>query len=555
MNLLHSNGLALSLLLWTPLPLPAQTAGTGPGAAQEADLVLLDGRVFTADAARPWAEAVAVRGDRIMAVGSSDEIRALAGPTTRRLELGGRVVIPGINDAHTHQAASPAAAALRLTGNDPTWQEVQDSLRGAVQRVPVGQWISSAIGPSILGDPGATRFVLDGIAPDHPVVLTGWTGHGAILNTAAMRASGIAEDQPDPAGGRWERVTGTDRINGKHSAYAQFRILRARWDSDPAADTLLIAGTRRFAASALGFGITSIQNMSFLPPDRYLDLLREADVPIRVRVVRFPVVGPVSDEGRGLARRPAGLPRVTLSGTKWILDGTPIEHGAAMHAAYAGGAGTGTLNFPEPELRAMLRESVERDEPLLVHVGGDRAAEAVLSAMEAIDGVDWPARRVRFEHGDGVKGDLVARARRLGVVVVQNPAHFTDPETYARHYGPDHGFQPLRSLIEAGIPLALGSDGPLNPYLNILWAVAHAVRPDEAITREQAVVAYTRGSAFAEFAEHEKGTLAPGMLADLAVLSQDIFAVPAEELPRTVSVLTIVGGTIVHAAAPFLERG
>jgi predicted amidohydrolase YtcJ len=155
---------------------------------------------------------------------------------------------------------------------------------------------------------------------------------------------------------------------------------------------------------------------------------------------------------------------------------------------------------------------------------------------------------VRLEHGDFVSGDLLPVARRLGVVVVQNPTHFAiDPALLRRRYGrvPEQ-FQTVRSILAAGVPLAFGSDGPRSPGLNLMFAVTHPTDPAEALTREQAVTAYTRGSAYAEFAEHEKGTLAPGMLADLAVLSQDIFTVPTEALPATVSVLTLVGGAIVH---------
>ena len=140
------------------------------------------------------------------------------------------------------------------------------------------------------------------------------------------------------------------------------------------------------------------------------------------------------------------------------------------------------------------------------------------------------------------------RARNLGVIVVLNPAHFLPPDMIYARYSPQTKFFPFRSLIEAGIPVALGSDGPMNPFLNIMLATIHPSRPTEAITREQAVRAYTYGSAFAEFAENEKGTIAKGRLADLVVLSQDIFVAPVPGLPNTRSVLTIVGGKIVYDA-------
>lgn len=199
----------------------------------------------------------------------------------------------------------------------------------------------------------------------------------------------------------------------------------------------------------------------------------------------------------------------------------------------------------------MLRESLQRDEQLMVHVAGDRTAETFLNAMEATGGEkQWAQRRVRLEHGDGLMPDLVPRAKRLGVIVVQNPTHFTLGELMVKRFGEKRSqmLQPVRSLLEAGIPVALGSDGPLNPFLNIMLAASHPGNPKEAITREQAVVAYTLTSAYAEFAEKDKGSLEPGKLADLAVLSQDIFAVPADDLFKTESVLTMVGGKVVYDA-------
>jgi hypothetical protein len=198
----------------------------------------------------------------------------------------------------------------------------------------------------------------------------------------------------------------------------------------------------------------------------------------------------------------------------------------------------------------MLKESLDFKQQLLVHAVGDQTIHMVFDAMEKYDAkVDWNSKRVRIEHGDGVIDELIPRARKLGVVVVQNPTHFSEPELFRQRWGTK--MFPLRSLIEAGIPVAIGSDGPMNPFLNIMLAAIHPYNPKEAITREQAVRAYTYGSAFAESAEVEKGTIARDKLADLVVLSQDIFAVPVPELPKTNSLLTIVGGKIVYEAQIF----
>ncbi len=207
------------------------------------------------------------------------------------------------------------------------------------------------------------------------------------------------------------------------------------------------------------------------------------------------------------------------------------------------------LTFPKTELAAMLRESLHDHDQLLLHVSAYPPAAAMLNAMQSAGGAQiWAKQRVRFEHGDGLTPDLIPRVKELGIVVVQNPTHLT-----VGNLNPDlRGIfeklktQPLRSLLAAGIPVAFGSDGPTNPYLNIMFASLHPNRPSEAITREQAVIAYTLTSAYAEFEEKEKGSLVPGKLADLAVLSQDIFSVPAADLPKTESVLTMVGGKTVY---------
>jgi predicted amidohydrolase YtcJ len=205
------------------------------------------------------------------------------------------------------------------------------------------------------------------------------------------------------------------------------------------------------------------------------------------------------------------------------------------------------LIFPSVEIEKMLRESLRNDDQLMVHVFGYDSAAAMLSAMEATGGKGiWVGRRVRFEHGDGLFPDLISRAKQMGLIVVQNPSHL-DVLTIFPGLSLKRA-QPLRTLLSDGIPVALGSDGPMNPFVNILFAITHPDRPSEAITREQAVIAYTLTSAYAEYAENDKGSLEPGKLADLAVLSRDIFSIPATELPKTRSVLTMVGGKIVYDA-------
>lgn len=516
------------------------------------DLVLFNGKVFTSNAKQPHAEALAIRGERIVAVGSSQEISALAGKETRQIDLGGRTVIPGINDAHDHLGVGPDSYDLPIKGMDPSWQEVKDALTAVVSKAPKGTWIGGVFGQTVLENSQARRAALDALAPDHPVLLGTWTGHAALLNTAAMRKLGVREDEPNPEAGRYVRNQADGVFTGLVLEFARFRIGR-RW-SELATEDQAEKQLHDFFDNAARMGITTIQDMAmpiFAP--RAVALFEKAPPPIRVRVIWFGLTderGRVTKEGRGLPRNP--VPLVTVSGTKWILDGTPVERSGAMREPYADRPSTsGELDFSQKEVEDMLRESLQDNEQLMLHVVGDRAAETVLNAMEATGGEKvWSSRRVRLEHGDGLMPDLVPRAKHFGVIVVQNPTHFTLGALFVKRFGERRAqeLQPLRSLLDAGIPVAIGSDGPNNPYLNILLASTFGRNPAEAITREQAVTAYTLTSAFAEFAEKDKGSLEPGKLADLAVLSQDIFKVPAGDLPKTESVLTMVGGRIVYDA-------
>jgi predicted amidohydrolase YtcJ len=518
---------------------------------------LLKGKIFTGVASRPYVEAIAIRGERIVATGDTVTIQAMAGPNTKLIDLHGATAIPGINDAHHHFDLGPPEVDVDLKTMDPTWTQVKEGLTAAIAKNPPNSLISVPIGAKVFGDVSIDRDALDQIAPNNPVSLATITGHAVILNTTGLRFYHISEDQPDPLGGRFERDS-EGRLTGAVREYALLAIERAAADRVP--DGVAVEQLRQQLEEEAKYGVTSIQELSnMMAPARAVSLLEAARTQIRVRVVRMPGTTPAgrdTEEGKGVPLHPA--PLITVSGSKWLADGVGVEGTLTPRGAWRFPAGPPfdsietalPLEFPLSEYRAMLQESLARDEQLLLHVSGNRSAETVLNAVDQTGGkAVWAERRLRFEHGDGIFPDQFARIRQDGIVVVQNPLHLAPivpPGVVAFEKS-----QPLKSLLAAGIPLALGSDAPVNPYLDIMFATNPGNRPSEAITREQAVTAYTLTSAYAEFQENEKGTIEPGKLADIAVLSQDIFTAPTPALPQTVSLLTMVGGKVVYRSPAF----
>lgn len=519
--------------------------------APPADLAIVNARVFTGDASRPWAEAISIRTNRIEAVGTTAAIEAAG--AARVIDAGGRLLVPGLNDAHAHPGALPDVTRLEgppAIERDPTLDEILARLRKAVETSPPGKWIVGEIGAAVLDDPRATRAILDPLTPDRPLVLSSWTGHGAIHNSAALRALDVADTEPDPAGGWFGRADG--KLTGLAHEYADYLLSqRLSMLPDRAAQ---VKAMQAFAAEAASYGITTVQAMmTAFPAADAAPWIASANLPVRMRLIDFPMTA-VKEWREPIGRRiKSPSPLVTVSGTKWIVDGTPIERLALLRAPYADAPKvTGRANLTGVELREFLRRAYDAKEQPMLHAVGDGAISLVLDALQDTGAGRWLTLRPRLEHGDMLPPADFARAARMGVTLVQNPSHFMIAPVLRQRFGAERMTRTdaVKGAIEAGVPFALGSDGPLNPFLNIMFATMNPANPAHALTVEQALTAYTRGSARAELAERQKGTIAPGMLADVAVLSQDIFKVPVQDLPRTTSVLTIVNGRIVHEAQP-----
>lgn len=527
-------------------------------ASPKADIILHNAKIFTAEPGTPWAKAIAIKGGKVMAVGSNSQVLGLAHPKkTKIINAKGRTIVPGINDAHVHVLATPGALLnyqdldfIAEGAPGPTLPEVLGMVAGAASALPPGTWLTVLVGENVDQDDSATRFALDTVSPDHPVWLQMWTGHGTFVNSKALETLGIDDDEPDPLGGEFERVPGTSILTGKAHEYAEHLLRRKLLETVP--DEVLVARYQEFAAAALTRGITSIQDIPVgLTKARAVDVLEAADLPIRVRSICFPLSG--YEACGSQPSNPAGR-KISSSGVKWITDGTPVERRAFVNDPYADSPGHfGEVNFDDQTLESLIMPGLQgpaKRRQQMFHAVGDGAIDRVLDAVDATGGGDaWYGRRLRIEHGDLVFGDNYDRLLDAGAMIVQNPTHFGIPQILSQRFCPEvlSEAQPLASLLQAGIPVAFGSDSfgaPPNPWLDVFLSTVHPTRPQEAISVGEAIIAYTSTAAYAEFEDDKKGRLAPGYFADLAVLSADPFTAGPDVLPDISSMLTMVGGEI-----------
>lgn len=518
--------------------------------SQVPDLILTNGKIFTSNSNQLYVQAIAIKGNKVIASGDKTTIEKLAKPFTKVLDLKGKTVIPGFNDAHYHHNPYSLGTTISFPedGTEPSWQQLKDSITEAVKQQKRGTFIYATMGTGTGTDTSINRGVLDQLAPDHPLLIEAYWGHVTYFNTAAMHAMGIAENEPDIQGGVFERISGTRQLNGRAYEYA-CDYLRSK---KPTNEKLFLTSLDDLGKKALYFGVTTIQNMcTGALPQAYVTAFKKQPLPIRFRLIHWAQMkkdGSLAVPSKNQSPHHKDLPLVSLSGTKWMLDGTPIERLAWYSTDYKDQPGwKGRLNFTRSAIRSMLAELAYRKDQPLFHVVGDSTINFLLNELGKAPGT-WSARRVRFEHGDALLPASYAAAKKLGIIVVQNPSHFTIAGVLNQRYQPLllQQAEPMKSLLQAGIPVALGSDGPLNPYLNILFACIHPFRPQEALTVEEAVIAYTKTSAYAEMQDN-KGMLAPGQLADLVILSQDIFTIPLQQLPATYSILTMVNGKVVYS--------
>jgi predicted amidohydrolase YtcJ len=539
----------------------AQRDDNGP-----VDLIIVNGRVFTGH--EETAEAVAVQGNKVLRVGSNREIQRLARAQTTIVDARGGSVLPGFNDAHLHLLNGGLSLDQVSLADAATLDEIKETLKAWAVANPSHRWIRGRgwlYAPFPNGLP--TRQLLDQLVPDRPAYLVSYDGHTGWANTAALEAAGITEATRAPANGVIVRdARGEPTGVLKEAAMS----LMSQALPVPTRDEKLSA-LRAAVVEANRVGITSVQDAGGSVEDlaMYDELRRRGDLSLRVYEA-LTVDGPVTpDQLDAMDRVRARFdddPLLKTGAVKIMADGVVETRTAAMLEPYAHSVERGELRLSPEKMTRLVTELDRRGWQVMTHAIGDAAVRETLDAYAAAQAVNpAPAegRRHRVEHLEAPAPEDLPRFGKLGVVASVQPVHGLPPEPadpWALNLGSERAHRGWMSgsLLESGAPLAFGSDwpvAPLDPLRGIFVAVnrtgfdgepAGGWRPEERVSLADAIRAFTSGAAWASFDEQRKGTIERDMLADIVILSEDLFALPPERLLEAEVVITIVDGTIVY---------
>ena len=541
---------------------------TGP-----VDLIVLNGRVYTADGSGTFAEALAVRGNTILRVGSNREVKRLAGRATQTIDAHGASVLPGLNDAHLHLVSGGLGLQQANLLAASTLEEIGAAIKAFASAHPDRPWVLGR-GWYYTPFPGGlpTRQQLDTLVPDRPAYMRCYDGHTAWVNTLALEAAGVTRDTPDPPGGVVVRDAVTGEPTGVLKEAAQELVAKAlpQWTREDRLQAI-----RDAIGEAHRFGVTSVQNagVDAAELELYDELSRKGE--LRLRLYNAMSIEPPFSEADAdrldvlwRSRRDDAL--IKTGAVKLMLDGVIESHTAAMLEPYANRATTGLPNMDAATLNAVVATMDRRGWQIFIHAIGDAAVRQSLDAFERAASVNpAPARgrRHRLEHVETLHPADVGRFGRLNVLAVQQPFHGnpnpTQLEVWATNIGPERASRgwAQRSILDAGGRLAMGTDWPvvtLDPRFQINMAINRTTPegtppggwlPEQRLTLASAIDAYTTGAAYASFDERRKGQLVPGMLADIVILSADVFAMPPEKFLETTVEVTIFDGQVVYRKA------
>ncbi len=544
----------------------------------QADLVLRNGKVVTMDPAKPQAQAVAVRGGRILAVGSEKEIALLIGPSTKVVDLGGKLAIPGFIEGHGHfMGVGDAQVNLKL-GKARTWDEIVAMVAVAAKNAPPGTWIlgggfhqskwDKVPQPNVQGFP--VHAELSKASPNNPVLLTHASGHAAMVNAAAMKQAEISAQTADPAGGQiLKDLSGqpTGLLQEKaqglvQPAYRAYLSKRSPAEVESQARQRVELAVRESAAN----GITTFEDAgsSFETVDLLKRMAEEGKLGIRLWVM---LREPNARLAQGMQRyriQDAGDHHLTVRAIKRAMDGALGSRGAWMLEPYSDLPGSSGINTEDPaDIWKTAQMAIANGFQLCVHAIGDRANREVLNIYESEfqKNPDKRGLRWRVEHAQHLNPADIPRFGKLGVIAAMQGIHCTSDAPYViPRLGPkraEEGAYPWRSLLDSGAVIANGTDAPVedvNPIASFTASVTRRTKDGstffaaQAMTRGEALKSYTLANAYAAFEEDQKGSITPGKLADITVLSKDIMTVPDADLNATQVVYTIVGGKFAYSS-------
>ena len=528
------------------------------------DLAFVNGKVWTGDPGRPWAEAVAVHGDKIIAVGTTAEVRKLAPAGAKLVDLGGSLLLPGFIDSHTHFLAGGFALKSIQLRQARSREDFVARTAAKAREFGPGRWVLN-------GDWDHQQFSppelprkdwIDAVTPDNPVCVNRLDGHMILANSLALKLAGVTKDTPVPPGGEIVKDPATGEPTGILQD-AAMDLVYAKVPEPSFAEKLEAAeASLRHAAEN---GVTSVHEMADASSfEVFEELARTNRLSARVHV--YIPIAEVATLARLRPKSPLGSPYLKLAGLKAFMDGSLGSATAYFFEPYTDDPRTSGLlhgqMFPEGIMQERILEADRAGLQLAIHAIGDRANSILLDMYEKAVAVNGSRdRRWRVEHAQHLRPADIARFGRLGLVAAVQPYHLIDDGRWAEgKIGPERArtTYAFRSLQQAGATLAFGSDwtvAPLSPILGIYAAVTRRTLdgkkpggwvPEEKISVEEAVRAYTANGAWVEFAESAKGTIEAGKLADLVVLDRDIFAIPPEQIGGVRVRMTVFDGKILY---------
>lgn len=518
------------------------------------DLILFNGNIITVDESQPRAQAVAIVGGRFLAVGSHSDVMNLASAGTKKVDLGGKTVLPGFNDAHCHPGPAGVEMVVSVDCDLPSIAAIQAALRERAAKMPAGRWVFGSKYDDTKGAEGRaiTRADLDAAVPDHPVAVTHRGGHTAFYNSSAFRLAGIGDKTPDPPGGRFDHDA-----SGKLTGRVADNAIRLFDKVTPERATREISreGVKLISQKMARAGITSVGDASVSVEGlrAYQDAREAGELSFRVYCLMFS--GVLDRMIAAGVRTGLGDEWVRVGGCKFFCDGSISERTARLSQPYVGSPNDfGLLTLKEDEQYELERKAHLAGWQLCTHANGDVAIDQTLRVYERLQR-EAPRRdpRFRLEHCTLVNDALIARIRALGAIPAPFSSYVYFHGEKMHFYGEErlqHMFA-LRSFLDAGIRPTQASDYTASPYEPMMALESEVTRTDRSghvwganqrITVEEAIRIGTLHGAYASFEENLKGTITAGKLADLVVLGRD----PLRENPSTLVNIpverTMVGG-------------